>query len=32
MILDSKRKFNVAAWEFFRLSNNADLDSESQIL
>lgn len=32
MISDSKRKFNLAAWDFYRLSNNPDLDDESKIL
>lgn len=31
-ILDSKRKFVLAAWEYYGLSNYEDLDFENQIV
>lgn len=30
-ILDSKRKFNLAAWEYFSLSNQEEIDQEDQL-
>ena len=30
-ILDSKRKFPLAAWEYFSLSNQEEIDAEDQI-
>ena len=30
--MDSKRKFNLAAWEYYGLSNQEELDQEDKIL
>jgi len=30
-ILDSKRKFNLAAWEYYGLSNQEEIDGEDQV-